>query len=90
MLHSFENFQFEIGDIVRESDLIAWSSDGPLLGLIINIKRDQYRGYSTFYEDSLPIDKVTVLWFKEGFIESLPSDLLILITRDPFYQNIKS
>ncbi len=90
MTETFEKFRFEIGDVVRESDLIAWSSDGPLLGLIIKIKRGHYFGYAMYGESFPAIDRVTVLWLKEGFIESLPSDLLILITRDPYYQKNKS
>jgi len=87
---TFEKFRFEIGDVVQESELIAWSSDGPLLGLVINIKRGHYFGYTMYSEQFPAIDRVTVLWLKEGFVESLPSDLLILITRDPYYQLNKS
>tara|TARA_R110002020_G_scaffold182497_1_gene377981 strand:+ start:273 stop:545 length:273 start_codon:yes stop_codon:yes gene_type:complete len=90
MGYDVEKFRFEVGDIVSESELISWSSDGPLMGLIVNIKRNHYHGYFSEFEKYPAIDKVTVLWFRESFMESLPSDLVILVARDPFYQNNKS
>ena len=90
MTETFEKFSFEIGDVVRESELIAWSTDGLLIGLIINIKRGHYFGYTMYGENFPAIDRVTILWLKEGFVESLPSDLVLLVTRDPYYQKNKS
>ena len=74
-----EYFRFEIGDIVRENEVIAWYDDGPMTGIVISLKRDNYFFY---YSDTrLHQDRIDVFWFRAGYLESLPSDLLTLVSR---------
>ncbi len=72
-------FQFEIGDIVVEDNVLIFWDDEPLIGIILDIKRHVYfLGQADFeiYQDQL-----TIFWFKIGKTEYVPSDLVNLFSR---------
>ncbi len=72
-------FRFEIGDIVKEDELIVFWDKGPLIGLVINVEREVY--WFAYSDDSIYQDRLTILWFKEPYVEQLPSDLVLLVSR---------
>ena len=78
----YEYFKFEIGDIVRENEVIAWYDDEPMIGIVIAVARDFYRFYySTGDSPGDRQDRVTILWLRDVFVESLPSDLVHIVSR---------
>tara|TARA_R100000008_G_scaffold12757_1_gene6349 strand:- start:2348 stop:2593 length:246 start_codon:yes stop_codon:yes gene_type:complete len=75
-----EHTRFEIGDIVRENDVIAWYDDEPMIGIVIGVTRNFY----AFYYDSdgsFSQDRVTVLWLRDVMVEALPSDLVHIVSK---------
>mgnify|MGYP007063361164 CR=1 FL=1 len=70
---------YEVGDIVRENEVIAWYDNSPLMGIVIKVQRDYYRFYSDYF--FVGQDRLTIMWFGVGFIEELPSDLVHLVAR---------
>lgn len=71
-------YKFEIGDIVRENDVIAFYDESPMLGVVVGIVRDRY----CFYDEILPIyqDELTIKWITIHRVEILPSDLVHLVS----------
>jgi hypothetical protein len=69
---------FQIGDIVSESTLIVPPERKPWVGIVVYVKKDYYdlHSYNTFLEDMVGIQ-----WFKPGYIESLPSSVVVLVRR---------
>lgn len=79
MSHESEYFKFEIGDIIRENEVIAWHEKSPLIGMVVQIQRNHYKFYYSVDYDSQ--DRLTILWFGDSYIECLPSDLVTLVSR---------
>ena len=78
----YEYFKFEIGDIVRENEVIAWYDDEPMIGIVIAISRDFYKFYYSAEDNPGDHqDRVTILWLRDVFVESLPSDLVHIVSR---------
>jgi hypothetical protein len=71
--------QFEIGDLVRENEVIAFYDESPMIGVIINIRR----GFYCFYygSEALYQDELTIRWIDLPRVEFLPSDLVHLVSR---------
>ena len=71
-------YRFEIGDLVRENEVIAFYDESPMIGVVINVRRDFY----CFYHDtrSLYQDELTIRWIDIPRVECLPSDLVHLVS----------
>lgn len=69
---------FEVGDIVSEAVLIVPPGRKPWTGIVVYVKRNFYdlHSYSTNLEDMIGIQ-----WFKPGYVEALPSSVVVLIRR---------
>lgn len=72
-------FRFEIGDIVKEDELIVFWDEHPLIGIVIDIERRAY--WLPYDKDEIYQDRLTVLWLRKPFVENIPSDLVILVSR---------
>ena len=72
-------FRYEIGDIVKENEVIAWYDESPMTGIVIKIQRNFYHFYSDMSQTSQ--DRLTILWLAMPVIEDLPSDLVYLVLR---------
>ena len=72
-------FQFEIGDIVVEDNMLVFWDDEPLIGIILDIKRHVYFLGSDDYE--IYQDQLAIYWFKTKKLEYVPSDFVILFSR---------
>tara|TARA_R100000005_G_scaffold68139_1_gene36128 strand:- start:237 stop:506 length:270 start_codon:yes stop_codon:yes gene_type:complete len=78
---------FRVGDIVKEGVLLSTGINSPLVGVVTKVEID----YFIFDEDYLIVeeigkriqDRVTVYWFVEHYVETLPEDLLDLVSRNP-------
>jgi hypothetical protein len=72
-------FRFELGDIIRENEVIAFYDESPMLGIVIDIKRSYY--IFSHDEDPEYHDKLTIMWISRLFVEELPSELVHLVSR---------
>ena len=89
--HAEETF-FEAGDIVCEGPLISTNEKSPFIGVVVKVEVD----YFLFNEDYIIVeevgrriqDRVTVFWFTHSYIETLPEDLLKLISRNSHKKTI--
>ena len=72
-------FRFEIGDIVKEDELIIFWDDHPLIGIVIDIERQAY--WFSYNTDEIYQDRLTILWLRRTFVEQIPSDLVLLVSR---------
>ena len=60
----------------------TWNGRLAMIGIVIAISRDFYRFY--YSADDNPgdhQDRVTILWLRDVFVESLPSDLVHIVSR---------
>ena len=78
MADAEEKIIFEVGDIVSESTLIVPPDRKPWTGIVVYIKRNFYDLHS--YLINLE-DMVGIQWFKPGYIEALPSSVVVLIRK---------
>ena len=71
-----EKLKFNIGDVVRESDLITLPGLSPMVGIVSFIEEQTFGAYTPKikYEDI-----IGVLWIGTGIVEKIPASLLILI-----------
>ena len=69
---------FKVGDIVRESVLIASADREPWVGIVMYIEKDRFELHSFLgpFEDLIAIQ-----WFQTGYIESLPASVIRLVQR---------
>ena len=71
-----ENQIFHVGDVVKESALIALPDRGQMVGIVVFIDRQLFGAYSpkVKYEDM-----VGVMWLDTGETEKIPASLLVLV-----------
>ena len=74
------SIKYYVGDIVRETEIMAYHPDGPMTGVVIGIQRNFFQFGPGGPDDDLFQDKLTIFWFKLKFVEELPSDLVYLIS----------
>jgi len=69
---------FKVGDIVRESVLIASPDREPWVGIVMYIEKDRFELHSFIgpFEDL-----VAIQWLQTGYIESLPASVIRLVQR---------
>lgn len=69
-----DEYQFRVGDIVREKDFITIGLEEQMTGIVIAVN-------STFYmNDRVFHDRVTVMWFSSGVEEQMPDVLVELVS----------
>ena len=69
-----DEYQFRVGDIVREKDFITIGYDDQMTGIVIAVD-------STFYLNERIIhDRLTIMWLDSGVEEEMPDVLVELIS----------
>tara|TARA_R110000824_G_scaffold94256_4_gene227576 strand:- start:453 stop:695 length:243 start_codon:yes stop_codon:yes gene_type:complete len=69
-----DEYQFRIGDIVREKEFITIGFDTQMTGIVVAVD-------STFYLNERVIhDRLTIMWLESGIEEEMPDVLVELIS----------
>ena len=69
-----DEYQFRIGDIVREKEFITIGFDSQMTGLVVAVN-------STFHMNERVIhDRLTIMWFETGAQEEMPDVLVELVS----------
>jgi len=69
-----DEYQFRIGDIVREKEFITIGYDSQMTGLVVAVD-------STFHMNERVIhDRLTIMWFETGTQEEMPDVLVELVS----------
>jgi hypothetical protein len=69
-----DEYQFRVGDIVREKDFITIGADEQMTGIVIAVS-------STFYmNERIVHDRLTIMWFETGTQEEMPDVLVELVS----------
>ena len=67
-------YQFRVGDIVREKEFITIGYDEQMTGLVVAVD-------STFHMNERVIhDRLTIMWFETGTQEEMPDVLVELVS----------
>ena len=71
---SGDEYQFRVGDIVREKDFITIGYEDQMTGIVIAVS-------STFHLNERVIhDRLTILWLESGVEEEMPDVLVELVS----------
>ena len=69
-----DEYQFRVGDIVREKEFITIGYDDQMTGIVIAVN-------STFHINERVIhDRLTIMWFETGAQEEMPDVLVELVS----------
>ena len=69
-----DEYQFRVGDIVREKDFITIGFDTQMTGIVVSVN-------STFHINERVIhDRLTIMWFETGTQEEMPDVLVELVS----------
>ena len=69
-----DEYQFRVGDIVREKEFITIGYDDQMTGLVVAVN-------STFHMNERVIhDRLTIMWFETGTQEEMPDVLVELVS----------
>ena len=69
-----DEYQFRVGDIVREKEFITIGYDDQMTGLVVAVN-------STFHMNERVIhDRLTIMWFETGAQEEMPDVLVELVS----------
>ena len=68
----------EIGDIVRESEVIIPPDRKPWPGIVVYVQKDHYELHSFLGQLE---DMVGIQWLQAGYVESLPASVVILVQK---------
>jgi len=69
-----DEYQFRVGDIVREKEFITIGFDTQMTGMVVAVN-------STFYMNERVIhDRLTIMWFETGAQEEMPDVLVELVS----------
>jgi len=69
-----DEYQFRVGDIVREKEFITIGFDTQMTGIVVAVD-------STFYLNERVIhDRLTIMWLESGIEEEMPDVLVELIS----------
>ena len=69
-----DEYQFRVGDIIREKDFITIGNDEQMTGLVVAVN-------STFYMNERVVhDRLTIMWFETGAQEEMPDVLVELVS----------
>ena len=73
-MYNDDEYQFRIGDIVREKEFITIGYDQQMIGIVIAVD-------STFHMNERVIhDRLTIMWFETGSQEEMPDVLVELVS----------
>jgi len=73
-VYNDDEYQFRIGDIVREKEFITIGYDQQMIGIVIAVD-------STFHMNERVIhDRLTIMWFETGSQEEMPDVLVELVS----------
>jgi len=71
---SKDEYQFRVGDIVREKEFITIGYEHQMTGIVIAVN-------STFYmNDRVIHDRLTIMWLDSGAEEEMPDVLVELVS----------
>jgi len=71
---SDDEYQFRVGDIVREKEFITIGYDDQMTGIVVAVD-------STFHMNERVIhDRLTIMWFETGSQEEMPDVLVELVS----------
>ena len=69
-----DEYQFRVGDIVREKEFITIGYDEQMTGIVVSVN-------STFHMNERVIhDRLTIMWFETGAQEEMPDVLVELVS----------
>ena len=69
-----DDYQFRVGDIVREKDFITIGYEDQMTGIVIAVN-------STFHLNERVVhDRLTIMWLDSGVEEEMPDVLVELIS----------
>ena len=69
-----DEYQFRVGDIVREKEFITIGYDDQMTGIVVSVD-------STFHMNERVIhDRLTIMWFETGAQEEMPDVLVELVS----------
>ena len=69
-----DEYQFRVGDIVREKEFITIGYDDQMTGIVVAVS-------STFHMNERVIhDRLTIMWFETGAQEEMPDVLVELVS----------
>ena len=69
-----DEYQFRVGDIVREKEFITIGYDAQMTGIVVAVN-------STFHMNERVIhDRLTIMWFETGSQEEMPDVLVELVS----------
>jgi len=69
-----DEYQFRVGDIVREKEFITIGFDAQMTGIVVSVD-------STFHMNERVIhDRLTIMWFETGTQEEMPDVLVELVS----------
>ena len=69
-----DEYQFRIGDIVREKEFITIGFDAQMTGIVISVN-------STFHMNERVVhDRLVIMWFETGTQEEMPDVLVELVS----------
>ena len=69
-----DEYQFRVGDIVREKEFITIGYDDQMTGIVVSVD-------STFHMNERVIhDRLTIMWFETGTQEEMPDVLVELVS----------
>ena len=81
-----EAFRFQVGDVIREGPLIATLEKSPMIGIVIKVEPNYFSSNENYtvlgtYRRSIQ-DRLLIQWLTDPFIESLPEELVELVSRN--------
>ena len=73
-MYNDDEYQFRVGDIVREKEFITIGYDDQMTGIVIAVN-------STFHINERVIhDRLTIMWLETGAQEEMPDVLVELVS----------
>jgi len=78
--------RFQVGDVVIEGTLIATLEKSPMIGIVIKVEPDYFslnEHYIIFSAlEKRTQDRIVIQWITDPYIESLPEELVDLVSRN--------
>ena len=69
-----DEYQFRVGDIVREKEFITIGFDAQMTGIVVSVN-------STFHINERVVhDRLVIMWFETGAQEEMPDVLVELVS----------
>ena len=69
-----DEYQFRVGDIVREKEFITIGFDTQMTGIVVSVN-------STFHINERVVhDRLVIMWFETGAQEEMPDVLVELVS----------